>query len=324
VSISQPRINKTRPLHDEHEAHSVVEMLGKLRLPFELTHLDKLLFRETGFTKADLTAYLLGISPWMLPHVAGRPLMIVCGPDRSHREFFVQKHAHEGMPEAIDRLAIDADKGALPCIAIQDALGLLALAQQGALEIHTWACHGADVEHPDQLVFDLDPDEGLAFARLVEGALQVRDALAELELESFVKTTGGKGLHVVVPLVRGHDWNLQRDFARAFAHTLARKHPSLFVATAEESERPQRVFIDFMRNERGATAIAPYSPRANDRGSVATPISWNELASGSAAPAFDLRSVTERVTKLEGDPWRGRLAVQSRLIPKLLSALDRP
>lgn len=225
------------------------------------------------------------------------------------------------MPGAVQRLAIrEADK-VEDYMVVQDLRGLVALAQLGALELHTWTCRSDAVERPDQLVFDLDPDTGLSWERVVDAALTVRARLAELGLESFVKTTGGKGLHVVVPLRRGLAWDTHRDVAKAIATSIARAAPSRYVTNMRKDLRAGKIFLDYLRNGRGATAIAPYSTRAREGATVATPISWEELERGVDPRAFTVHSVMRRLSDLHADPWRDYPNTSQSLPAKALRAL---
>jgi len=189
-------------------------------------------------------------------------------------------------------------------MAVRDLEGLVALAQLGVLEVHTWVCHADKLELPDQFVFDLDPDEGLGWDAVVEAAFLLKQRLEALELDSFVKTTGGKGLHVVVPVARKLTWDQHYEFAKAFADAIASEQPQRYLTNMRKSLRKGKLFVDYLRNGRGATAIAPYSTRAREGATVSTPISWQELAEGVDPRAFDLYAVIKRLDAMKEDPWR--------------------
>jgi bifunctional non-homologous end joining protein LigD len=286
----------------------VASVVKRLPLPFALTSLDKVLYPERNLRKADLVAYYAAVSSFALPHLGGRPLTLVRCPNGRAGKCFFQKHVSDAVPSVVQRVNVSGpgdSKGEVEeYMAVRDLPGLVALSQMGVLEVHTWACHIDQLERPDQFVFDLDPDEGLGWDAVVEAAFLVRDRLADLELTSFVKTTGGKGLHVVVPVARKLDWDQHYAFSRAFAESIARAQPSRYLTNMRKALRKGKLFVDYMRNGRGSTAIAPYSTRAREGCTVATPISWDELAAGVDPRKFDLYSVIQRLDGQHDDPWR--------------------
>jgi bifunctional non-homologous end joining protein LigD len=268
-----------------------------------------------GITKGDLIAYLAVVSDWMLPHIAHRPLTLVRCPDglaaitpRGARgrgkTCFFQKHILPGAPPAIERVAIDETDGTTAqYMQVHDMPGVVALAQLGTLEIHTWGSHADHVDRPDLMVFDLDPDVGLGWDPVASAALELRSRLRALELDSFVKTTGGKGLHVVVPIARGPEWDDVKAFTKAVVEAMEREAPDRFTSNMAKAKRKGKIFVDYLRNGRGATFIAPYSPRARPGAPVAVPISWDELAHGVDPAAFTTASVPRRLATLAADPW---------------------
>jgi len=285
---------------------NLLGLVAQLPLGFALSSLDKVLFPEQGLTKGELIAYLAVVAEWMLPHVARRPLTLVRCPEGRGKPCFFQKHVLPGSPEAILRVPIaetDGDKSEY--MAIEDMPGLVALAQLGTLEIHTWGSHIDKPERPDLLVFDLDPDVGLPWDRVALGALELRRRLRELGLESFVKTTGGKGLHVAVPIERRVTWDEFKAFAKAVVEALERDEPDRYTTNMGKVHRRGKIFLDYLRNGRNATFIAPYSVRARPNAPVAVPITWEELAAGVDPAAFTTRTVPKRLGELKEDPWRG-------------------
>lgn len=268
---------------------------------FPLTSPDKVLYPDQGLTKRALAAYYLDVAEWMLPHVAGRPLTLVRCPHGAGRECFYQRHPHAGMPKAIRRIS-DGDE---VLVGIDDVAGLLGLVQMGALEIHTWGAQAADIEHPDMLVFDLDPDEGLSWAKVVAGARDLRERLRAAGLEAFVKITGGKGLHVVVPLVASAGWDEAKAFCKNMAEAMAGDAPAAYTANMAKARRGGRIFVDYLRNGRAATFIAPYSTRSRPGAPVAVPIIWAELESGIRSDHFSVETLPRRLTSLAIDPWAG-------------------
>jgi bifunctional non-homologous end joining protein LigD len=188
---------------------------------------------------------------------------------------------------------------------VWDMSGLVGLAQLGTLEIHTWGCHSDKVERPDLMVFDLDPDPGVTWERVALAAFDVRKRLGELGLTAFVKTTGGKGLHVCAPVRRTLDWDDFKAFTKLFADKMAEDEPKLYTSNMAKSARKGRIFVDYLRNGRNATFITPYSPRARTGATVATPITWEELAHGVDAASFTTKTVPQRLAQLKRDPWHG-------------------
>lgn len=270
----------------------------------ELTHPDRILFQAQGLTKRDLAEYYLRVSDWMLPHVRDRILTVVRCPEGTPGPCFFQKHATPGLPDSIHTVRIHEKEKAADYMTIRDTDGLVALVQIGALEIHAWNARRDRVERPDQLVFDLDPGRGVPFNAVARAARTVRDRLFALGLQTFAKATGGKGLHVVAPVVRRVDWNGTQSFCKAVAEGLARDAPASFVTTMSKEDRVGRIFIDHFRNARGATSICPFSTRARPGAPVSAPLAWDEL-SGDRAGAFDVASMTRRLAALERDPWEG-------------------
>jgi bifunctional non-homologous end joining protein LigD len=279
----------------------VAALVKQLPLGFELTHLDKVLYPEQNITKAQLVAYLAVVADWMLPHVGNRPLTLVRCPDGRTKPCFFQKKISAGAPSAVHSVTIDGDE----YMTVRDMPGLIALAQLGTLETHVWGCHADKIERPDFMVFDLDPDEGLAWDRVALAAFDVRKRLRELGLESWIKTTGGKGLHVCVPLARKLDWDRFKTWSKAFAETLAHDEPALYTSSMAKSARRGKIFVDYLRNGRNATFICAYSPRARENAPVSTPITWEELARGVEPHAFTTRTIPARLGALERDPWHG-------------------
>ncbi len=289
-----------------------------------LTSPDKVLFPEQGATKRDLAEYLVGMADHILPHLARRPLSLVRCPDGRTGECFFQKHGMPGFPDAFRRVEIK-EKGGEPAdyLYIEDEAGLAAAAQMGVLELHVWGAHIDKLEKPDRLVLDLDPAEDVPFSFVKTAAQDLRDVLSAAELQSFPLLTGGKGIHVVAPLERRQDWSILKRFAAALARTLSANEPDRFIAKATKAGRKGRIFIDWMRNERGATAIAPYSPRARKGAPVATPVSWRELSRVESADKYTLDTIVQRVKRLKGDPWDGYDAIRQSIRAEALAFVEK-
>ena len=302
-SIEQVGEDRDRVWHSNRSGGDLHELVSRLPSDVPLTNLDKVLYPEMGLTKGALIAYLAVVSDWMLPHVAGRPLTLVRCPEGHQKHCFYQKHANKGVPAAVRRVPIAEDDGEVAdYMAISDLPGVVALAQLGVLELHTWGCHADNIERPDLLVFDLDPDVGLGWDVVVETALALRERLDGLGLESCVKTTGGKGLHVVAPVDRRTHWDDFKGFARAVAEAIEAEAPRRYTTNPLKARRKGKIFVDYLRNSRGATAIAPYSPRARHGAPVATPITWDELERGVDPAGFTVTTIPRRLGAA-ADPW---------------------
>ncbi|SCZ58134.1 DNA ligase D [Thiohalomonas denitrificans] len=270
----------------------------------KLSSPDKVLYPEQGLTKRDLAHYYQAVSDRILPWLAGRPLTLLRCPEGHHKECFFQKHAEGTIPKAIRRVMIPEKTGKEAYLFVDDLEGLIGLVQMGVLEIHTWGARTDRTEAPDRVIFDLDPDAGLDWGAVVDAALAVRSRLRELGLESFLTTTGGKGLHVVMPLMRRHGWKEVKAFAKAVAEDLVNDAPRRYTASPSKRARQGKLFIDYLRNSRGATAITPYGTRARAGAPVATPIAWDELTLDLRADQWNVHNISERLTNLEEDPWK--------------------
>lgn len=276
-----------------------------------LTHPEKQLWPADGITKADLTAYWSAMAEVALPHIVGRPLALVRCPDGIEGETFFQKKASPGFPDAIRRVKLGKEE----VLTIDDADGLAALAQMSAIEIHPWGASLDQVETPDRLIIDLDPDEGLAFQHVIEAAHMVRELLQGAGLQSFCKTTGGKGLHVVVPLRPTLEWPEAKAFCAALAKKLAKEHPRDFTATMAKAARRGRIFIDYLRNGRGATAVAAFSPRARPGAGVAMPVTWKEVKAGLDPKRFTLPALIKGPGK-RANAWPGFFEIDQAVTAK--------
>ncbi|MDF3059984.1 MAG: hypothetical protein K0S06_93 [Microvirga sp.] len=268
-----------------------------------LTSPDKVLYPEQGITKRDLAEYYLAVAPAMLPHVARRPITLVRCPTGRQRKCFYQRHAGSGVPSELAEVDIPGFEESGAYLFIKDARGLIALVQMGVLEIHPWGARTDRPDRPDRIIFDLDPGEGLGFPDVAAAAHEVRAFLADLGLESFAKTTGGKGVHVVLPVDRRYAYPQVKAFAKKAAEAIAAKTPTRYLTRISIAERRGRIFIDYLRNDATSTAVAPYSTRARAGAPVATPVSWDELTPGLDPAAFGIRTVPGRLQNLGADPW---------------------
>ena len=267
-----------------------------------LTHPDRILYPGTSLTKLDVARYYAAIENWVLPQLSGRLLTLVRSPAAGMKTFY-QKHIGDEAPEAIKRFNIDGQEEPEIYPYIEDLPGLIGLVQMGVLEIHPWGSRVNKLEMPDRVTMDLDPDEGLPWQRVTEAAIDVRDALAGIGLKSFAKTTGGKGLHVVIPLTPKLDWDQVKAFAKWIADSFVAQRPEAFTANMAKRARHGRIYIDYLRNGRGATAVGAYTPRARPGAPVSTPVSWEEVEQGVRPDEFTVETVPQRLTTLSADPW---------------------
>ncbi len=285
-----------------------------------LTNPNKLLYPEARLGKRDLALYYATVAQWMLPHLRGRPLSLVRCPNGWDQKCFYQKHADDSVHDAISRVTIDnGDGGHSVYMMAESASALVALLQMGVLELHPWGSQSHKLGQPDRIVFDLDPDEALPWDDLKQAVLIVRTLLENLGLASFLKTTGGKGLHVVVPIEPSLPWEHVKGFTKAVAELLERTFPDRFTSKLLKISRGGRIFIDYLRNAEGATAVAAYSLRAKANAPVSTPIAWDELAKDVRFAFFNAHNVPKRLAKLKNDPWRTIGESEVALTPALMA-----
>ncbi|WP_430543603.1 DNA ligase D [Xanthomonas sacchari] len=290
-----------------------VAATGTARTPPTLSSPGRVVFPDIGATKREVWDYYSAVMDHLLPEIAGRPLSIIRCPAGAERACFFQKHHTAGL-ELVSSVRLKEESGTqAEYLVVEDAAGLLELVQFNALEFHPWGAHAASPERADRVVFDLDPGPDVPFAEVKRAATDIRKLLAQLELESFLRVSGGKGLHVVVPLAPGCDWDLTKRFAHGFADALAQSQPDRFLATASKRLRNQRIFVDYLRNGRGATAVASYSLRARAGAPVAMPLAWSDLPKLHRADAFKLRDVPAKLKRRRRDPWAGIDALKQNL-----------
>ncbi len=286
-----------------------------------ISHPGRVVYPDIGLTKLDVARYYDDLADRYMPYVAGRPLTLVRCPTGYTGECFFQKHATGSLPETIRRVAIKEDGRSGVYVAVDSPAGILALVQMGALEFHVWGSHVATLERPDQMVFDLDPADGLPFPRVVEGARILRDLLEGLGLRSFVKTSGGKGLHVVVPLEPTRGWDEVKDFSHALADAMVAADPTRFIATMSLKKRPGKTFIDYLRNGRGATFVIPYGTRRRPGAPVSAPLHWDELSARTRGDQYTVGNLRRRIARLKEDPWEGYRETRQQLTADMLRAV---
>jgi bifunctional non-homologous end joining protein LigD len=267
---------------------------------------DRVIYPDSGETKGDLADYYAAIAPLMLPFAAGRPISLVRCPQGYAKQCFFQKHDSGSFGAEVHHVPItEKDGHAEDYLYVESAAGLLSCVQMGTIEFHVWGSRASAVERPDRMIFDLDPDEGLNFDDVKQAARDIHDKLRDIGLVSFAMLSGGKGVHVVVPLTSGHDWDTHKDFSKRFAEALSMAEPDRFVATMSKAKRKGKIFIDYLRNQRGSTAVTPYSARARKGAPVAVPIAWDELDGFKDAHPFSIADAARLLKRAEAKALKG-------------------
>jgi bifunctional non-homologous end joining protein LigD len=282
-------------------------------MDYRLTSPDRVVYPDNGVTKREVAEYYAGVMDWLLPEIVDRPLSIVRCTQGVGRPCFFQKHHTAGL-EDVDAVPLKEDAGNhADYLVVRNARAVMALVQFNAIELHPWGALAETPDRADRIVFDLDPGPGVAWDEIVAAAREVRDLLGKIGLVSYVRTTGGKGLHVVVPLNPGCDWDVVKPFAQAFATSLASMDPLRYVANMSKKLRNRRIFVDYLRNGRGATAVASFSLRSREGAPVSMPLRWEELGRIRSGAEFTLRNAPDRVRRLRAHPWAGFADVRQNL-----------
>jgi bifunctional non-homologous end joining protein LigD len=285
-----------------------------------LTSPDKVLYPDLGVTKFDVARYYETVAPFMLPYVVNRPLSLVRCPEGSEKECFFQRHGMKGMSKSIKEVHISGGESK-KYLYLDDKAGLFGLIQLGALEIHDWGVSLAHISEPDRLVFDLDPDEALPLEEVKSAAVEVRDFLADLGLESFLKSTGGKGLHIVAPIAPKQGWGKVKVFAKAIADALVAARGDRYTANMAKKARGGKIFVDYLRNQRGGSAIVNYSTRARKGAPVACPLRWDELKGLKDASPYSLKTLPARLKAQKRDPWEGFFSTRQSITARARKTL---
>ncbi len=265
---------------------------------------NRILFDELELTKEALARYYESVAGWMLPDLKARPLSLVRCPKGPGEGCFYQKHIDKAWSTEIERVPIAESEGEGIYAIANSAAAVVGLVQKGVIELHVWGSTTRDLAKPDRMVFDLDPDVAVPWREVTAAARITRDMLRDLGLESFVKTSGGKGLHVMVPLAVKHDWDEVKEFSSSVAEALVAAGPRLFTAKMAKSERSRKIFIDYLRNGPGATTVAAYSVRARKGAPVSTPLHWDEVGGRLKPTSFHAGNVARRLEGLHSDPWK--------------------
>jgi bifunctional non-homologous end joining protein LigD len=290
--------------------------------PIRLTHPEKIVDAESQLTKQQLADYYWAIAPYILPQIVGRPLSLVRCPEGSTKTCFFQKHTTQAVPAGIETVQIpDKKTGKLePYITISTPEAVASLAQMGVLEVHPWSSRNEDLEHPDRIIFDLDPDAAISWRTLADAADEVRKRMSKIGLKSFLKSTGGKGLHIVVPIQPGPGWPSVKQFAHSFVRDLERSNPTLYLTKMSKAARAGKIYLDYLRNERGATAVSAFSPRARTGAPVSLPLRWEELKL-KERPAFHVSDYSSWKQRLKRDPWKDFASVKQKLAEDIVAGL---
>jgi bifunctional non-homologous end joining protein LigD len=286
-----------------------------------ISHPDRLIYPELQISKLDLARYYDAIGEWVVPHVAGRPLTLVHCPDGLSAPCIYLRHGKAWGPNALRRVKIQEKTKIGEYLVADSVEGVVALAQMGIVEIHTWNSTAEDIERPNRIVWDLDPGPRVTWKQIVAAARLVRDVLKTLELQSWVKTTGGRGLHVVAPLTPSHDVAQCLEFSRVVSEAIVRTNPRLYTTTFAKAGREQKILIDYMRNNRTNTSVAAFSPRARPGAIVSMPLDWTELREPPSK--WTLTTVPRRLKRLRKDPWARYWTTSQQFSRDAVSALDQ-
>lgn len=296
---------------DKEQKDIVMEKLAEAVV---ITHPDKIIFLKEKITKQVIADYYDKVSDFMLPHIAERPLSLLRCPEGATKTCFFQKHPTAGkVPVVFKSFKVKEKSGTGVYISLQSALGLRQLVQMNAFEIHTWNCHSQTLMRPDQIVMDFDPDPSVSFKAVVAACLEMKKTLDQLKLKSFVKVTGGKGIHIHIPIEPLYSWDQVKAFSKALADEMVARNPDLYLATMSKNLRKGKIFIDYLRNAFGATAVAPYALRARAISAVALPVEWKELNTLKSSDQFTLKKALLKIKNRKSDPWKKLLSVKQRI-----------
>lgn len=283
----------------------------------KISNPERIVYPGVEITKGDIAQYYDEIADWILPHLVNRPLTLTRCPTGQGGQCFYQKHFNGDIPAGLSTIRIKEKAKTDDYILVQDITGLISLIQYGVMEIHPWGSRADNIEHPDRIVFDLDPGEGATWDQVIEGVKDIHTRLENLGLTSFLRTSGGKGLHVVIPLVRRSGWNEVKDFAHHVATAMMHDAPQIYIDEMSKTHRKGRIFVDYLRNARGATAIASYSTRARAGAPVAAPLRWDELTKNLRPNEYTVLNLRNRLSSLASDPWEGFFEVKQSLTKKM-------
>jgi bifunctional non-homologous end joining protein LigD len=283
-----------------------------------LTHPDKIIYANEKITKQAIADYYEIVAPWILPQIQSRPLSLMRCPEGTGKTCFYQKHftsvqRGRGEVQAVHEVIIKENSGKKSYATVDSAVGLVTLVQSGGFEFHAWGCRAPDIEHPDQIVMDFDPSPEVGFSEVKRAAFELKKILDHLKLKSFVKVTGGKGLHVHIPVATIYTWDQIKEFSFVLAQQMMDDAPDRYTSVLSKAKRKNKIFVDYLRNGRGATAVVPYSLRAHEKSSVALPITWVELRKIRDPSSFTLKKTLARLKTRTTDPWKGIEKIQQKI-----------
>ncbi|CAN5378384.1 DNA ligase D [soil metagenome] len=319
AATSKPPDTSAKVAKSKADSNQTVSVAG-----VNLSHPSRVLFADIGFTKFDLANFYADIKDWILPHLANRPLTLVRCPNGGDKPCFFQRNATDAIDEKIERITIPSDSGDAQYMMGNTLPALVSMVQIGVLELHTWGAHAPLLDKPDRMIFDLDPAPGLPWTNVIEAAQLLRSLLDDIGLRSFVKTTGGKGLHVVVPIKPEHGWDAVKNFSRGLAEHVAQVLPDRFTASMSKAKRGGKIFIDYLRNAAEATAVAAFSTRSRPGAPVSVPLAWEELSLDLHSDSYTVLNVRERLAGLKQDPWAEYFTLKQRLTAKMLGTFGPP
>jgi len=308
---SKPKSKSGTKVKDAEKSEKKIEFAG-----VKITHPDRMVYPEAGITKRALAEYYEAAEPWILPHVKDRPLTLIRCPDGWNGQCFFQKHLDKKSPRSVKPVPLEENGEEKYYVAVDSLAGLMYFVQMGVLEFHPWGAKIDNLDSPDRMIFDLDPDPSVAWPKVIETARLLRELLEMLELKAYVKTTGGKGLHVVVPLQRRNDWGEVKGFSRTIVEKLVEVQPKSYTSSASKAGRKGKIYLDYLRNAKGANAVAAYSTRAKPGGPISVPVTWEELESGIQSDAFNLTNISERLRSAH-DPWKDFDKVRQSITAKM-------
>jgi len=316
-AAKEVHIEKEKSLKEVGVTAKVKKTRGKKTTASEVTlpisNPDKILYEKEKITKLQVAQYYQEFAELILPHISDRPLALLRCPEGTSKECFFQKHISGKVPAAFTPVTIHERSGPKAYLTLDSAEGLLELSQMGAFELHAWGSRGGNVEHPDQIVMDFDPGPGITWEQVKEAALELKGILDDLDLKSFLKVSGGKGLHVHVPITPLYTWDQIKTFTKTLGQEMVSRHPDLYTVSLAKKDRGNKIFVDYLRNGRGATAVVPYSLRARDVSAVAMPIRWQELKDIDRPNIFTLAKTYEHLKKRRSDPWKDYFAKQQQI-----------
>lgn len=297
-------LREDKPAEDIHMEKPEMKMISSP---------DKIIFKKEKITKRDVSNYYKLVAKQMLPYMKDRPLSLVRCPEGSEGSCFYQKHITGNIPKAFHSFPIMEDKGEGVYFSIDSAQGLQELVQLNAFEIHAWNCHRQSIMRPDQIVIDFDPGPGVPWKAVIDAAIELKAMLDDLNLKSFVKLTGGKGLHVHIPVAALYDWDQIKSFAQSLSLQLVANNPHKYIANMSKKLRKGKIFVDYLRNGYGATAVVPYSLRAQPLSTVALPLAWNELKRIKGPHEITLKKALKKIKSRKTDPWQGMLKLHQKI-----------